>query len=142
MRASHQTDSTAISRVPRLIAIMSQAAIRMSGTNPGESLNAVIYQSRAALKGTVHLVVGLEALVMSFFYREVLSAVLVVVSILQSLFGMDEYSPSKAARDWLPSLARRHHGTRTSAPTDRTNRREAARSASNTGWGRIGTKEP
>ena len=41
-------------------------------------------QSRAALEGTVHLVgveVGLEALVMSFFYREVLSAVLVVVSI-------------------------------------------------------------
>ena len=72
---------------------MSQAAIRMSGINPGESLNAVIYQSRAALKGTVHLVgvvVGLEALVMSFFYREVLSAVLVVVSILQSDFGMHE----------------------------------------------------
>ena len=45
------------------------------------------------LKGTVHLVgvvVGLEALVMSFFYREVLSAVLVVVSILQSVFGMYE----------------------------------------------------
>ena len=45
------------------------------------------------LKGTVHLVgveVGLEALVMSFFYREVLSAVLVVVSILQSVFGMHE----------------------------------------------------
>ena len=41
------------------------------------------------LKGTVHLV-GVEALVMSFFYREVLSAVLVVVSILQSVFGMHE----------------------------------------------------
>ena len=42
---------------------------------------------------TVHLVgvvVGLEALVMSFFYREVLSAVLVVVSILQSVFGVHE----------------------------------------------------
>ena len=50
-------------------------------------------QSRAAFEGTVHLVgveVGLEALVMSFFYREVLSAVLVVVSILQSVFGMHE----------------------------------------------------
>ena len=45
------------------------------------------------LKGTVHLVgvvVGLEALVMSSFYREVLSAVLVVVFILQSVFGMHE----------------------------------------------------
>ena len=52
------------------------------------------------LKGAVHLVgvvVGLEALVMSFFYREVLSAVLVVVSILPFL-------TSSSSRPWLCSV--------------------------------------
>ena len=46
-------------------------------------------QSRAAFEGD-SAPGGFGGLVMSFFYREVPSAVLVVVSILQSVFGMYE----------------------------------------------------